>query len=274
MATENNEFRDARQNTESPTHLGYCLTREELAERVNAYIYDHHKKKMTEASANYIGQVERGEISWPGKLYREAFREILGVPTDAALGFVNARSRRAAVRLDPVKRRRLIHDATTLGVGAALTLEEPVRALLTLLKDSEPTPIPARVGVTDIEQIRTATQVFGSWGATYGGGLVREPAIGQLRWSAGLLEATCPDRLRPELFSAVGHLATTAGYLSEDVNAQEEARRVYRFALACAEKAQDWPLRAEILSSMTKQAIRAGQPDEGLTLAEQGLVRS
>jgi hypothetical protein len=49
---------------------------------------------------------------------------------------------------------------------------------------------------------------------------------------------------------------------------------VYRFALACAEQANDWPLRAEILSSMAKQAIWTGQPDEGLTLAEQGLVRA
>ncbi|MGH3833710.1 MAG: XRE family transcriptional regulator, partial [Pseudonocardiaceae bacterium] len=70
MATTNDQFKDARENTESPTHPDYCLTREELAELVNAYIYDNYKKKETEASANYIGQVERGEIYWPGKLYR------------------------------------------------------------------------------------------------------------------------------------------------------------------------------------------------------------
>jgi len=49
---------------------------------------------------------------------------------------------------------------------------------------------------------------------------------------------------------------------------------VYHFTLACAEQAKDWPLRAEVLSSMAKQAIRTGQPDEGLTLAEQALVRA
>ncbi|MGH3771547.1 MAG: XRE family transcriptional regulator [Pseudonocardiaceae bacterium] len=196
---------------------------------------------------------------------------ILGVPTDSKLGFINARSRRAAVKLDSVKRRQLVHNATTLGVGA-LTLGEP---LVALLGDSEPTPIPARVGATDIEQIRTATREFQEWGGTYGGGLVREPAMAQLRWSARLLdEAACPERLRPELHSAVGHLATTTGFLTEEINAQEEARRVYGFGLTCAERAQDWPLRAEILSSMTKQAIRTGRPDDGLTLAEQALVRS
>jgi hypothetical protein len=97
--------------------------------------------------------------------------------------------------------------------------------------------------------------------------------MGQLRWSAGLLEATCPDRLRPELYSAVGDLADTAGFIALDVGAHEEARRVFGFALACAEEAKDWHLRAEVLSDMASQAIRTGQPDEGLTLAEQALVR-
>ena len=97
--------------------------------------------------------------------------------------------------------------------------------------------------------------------------------MGQLRWSAGLLDAICPDRLRPGLFSAVGDLAAVAGYLAVDVGAPEQARRVYHFGLACAEEAGDWLLRGEILSSMAKQAIWIGQPDEGLTLAEQGLVR-
>jgi len=272
LATANDQFRDARENTESLTHPGYCLTRQELAERVNVYIYDHYEKKMSEASANYIGQVERGDILWPSKLYREAFREIFGVPTDAALGFVNTRSRRAAVKLDNVKRRKLIHNATTLGLGA-LTLEEPVTALLTLLKDSEPAPIPARIGATEIEQTRTATLAFESQSRTYGGGLVRDAVMGQLRWSAGLLKATCPDRLRPELFSTVGDLADMAGFLAVDAGAQEEGRRAYGFALACAERAEDWPLRAEVLSSMTKQAIWTGQPDDGLTLAEEALVR-
>ena len=97
--------------------------------------------------------------------------------------------------------------------------------------------------------------------------------LGQLHWSDGLLEATCPDRLRPELFSAVGELAAVAGYIAEDAGAPEQAGRVYRYALACVEQADDWPLRGEVLASMARQAIRLGRPDEGLTLAEQGLVR-
>jgi hypothetical protein len=203
-------------------------------------------------------------------LNREAFRAIFGVSTDSALGFVNARSRRAAAKLDNVKRRELINTSTALGVGA-LALGEP---LVALLGDSEPTPIPARVGATDIEQIRTAARVFQSWSFTYGGGLAREAVMGQLRWSAGLLEATCPARLRPELYSAVGDLANVAGYMALDAGVQEEARRVFRFGLACAEQAKDWTLRATALTNMAQQAIWTGQPDEGLTLTEFALVRA
>ncbi len=267
MAAANDQLRAARQRTASLTSPDVCLSRQELAELVNTWAWDHHEK-MLEHSSNWVGQLERGKIRWPGKVSREALRAILGVSTDAALGFVNARSARAAVNLEHVNRKQFLRTSRDLGALAALG---PVAALL---EGSEPPPIPTRVGATDIEQIRAAARVFGSWGTTYGGEVVRDAAMGQLRWSAGLLDATCPEGLRPELHSALGDLAAVAGYLAQGAGAHEQARRVYRFALACAEQAGDWPLRAEILSSMAKQAVRTGQPDEGLTLAEQGLVRS
>ena len=269
MAAENKQLRAARQRTASLTSPDVCLSRQELAELVNAWVWDHHEK-MVEHSANWIGQLESGKILWPGKVSREALRAILGVSTDAALGFVNARSARGVVKLEGVDRQQFLHSTGALGVGALVL--GPVAALL---EGTKPTPIPARVGATEIEQVRTATQVFSSWSRIYGGGSgARDAVMGQLRWSAGLLEATCPAQLRSELLSAVGYLAETAGYMALDANAHEEARRLYRFALACAEKAKDWPLRAYVLSSMAQQAIRTGQPDEGLTLAEHALVRA
>jgi hypothetical protein len=167
---------------------------------------------------------------------------------NTALGFINPR--RAVVKLDDVDRKQFLSTTTLLGVGT-LTLG-PVAVLL---EGSEPTPIPARVGATEIEQIRAAARVFGSWSNTYGGGLARETVTGQLCWSAGLLDAACPARLRPELYAAAGDLAETAGYIALDVDAHEEARRVFGFALGCAEQAEDWPLRAQVLSAMAGQAI-------------------
>jgi transcriptional regulator with XRE-family HTH domain len=270
LPAENEKLREARERTASLVSPDECLSRQELAELANAWIWKH-RKKMAVLSANYIGQLERGYIRWPGKVTREALRAILGVSTDAALGFVN--TRRAVVKLKDVNRKQFLQRATGLGVGA-LVPEGPLAALAALLEGSgETTPTPHRIGATDIEQVRTAARVFESWGCTYGGGFAREAVMGQLRWSAGLLEATCPDRLRPELFSAIGDLADVAGYMAVDANAHKEGRRAYRFALACTEEAEDWSLRAEVLSSMAKQAIWTGQPDDGLTLAEHALVR-
>ncbi len=267
MAVENKLLRAARQRTASLIYPDVCLSRQELAELVNAWVWEHHNKKVVQASANWIGQLERGKIRWPGKLYREALRAILGVPTDAALGFVN--TRRAVVKLTNVDRKQFIHTATGLGVGT-LVLGGPIAALL---EGTAPTPIPVRVGATEIEQIRTTTTVFTGWDFTYGGGLAREAVMSQLRWSAGLLDATCSARLRPELFSTVGTLANRAGCMAFDICAHEDARRSFHFALACAEQADDWHLRAYVLDCMALQAIRTGRPDEGLTWAEQGLVR-
>jgi hypothetical protein len=267
LAAANDQLRAARQRTASPTYPDECLSRQELAELVNTWVWEHHHT-VVEASANWVGKLEQGIIRWPGKLYREALRSILSVSKDSALGFVNARSRRAAVKLEAVDRRQL---NTTAALGVGTLVLGPVAALL---EGIEPTPIPARVGATEIDQIPTAARVFQSWDRTYGGGLARDAVMGQLRWSAGLLEATCPARLRPELYSAVSDLAETAGYIAVDVGAHEDGRRMLRFALACAEQAGDWHLRAYVLDSMAAQAIRTGQPDEGLTQAEHALVRA
>ena len=268
MPTPNDKIRKARQRTASSANPGEGLSRQELAELVNAWIWEHHHKKVA-LNASYIGKLEQGVIRWPGKLYREALRAVLGAPTDAALGFVN--TLRVGVKLNDVKRRKLL-ETTTVGVGALALEGGPIAALLE--GSSEPTPIPKRVGATDIAQIRTTTQVFRSWSFTYGGVPFRNAAMVQLRWSAGLLEATCPERLRPELFSAVGALADTVAYTALDAGAHEESRGVFHVALACAKQAEDWHLRATVLDSMTAQEIRTGQPDDALTLAEHALVRA
>ncbi len=122
--------------------------------------------------------------------------------------------------------------------------------------------------------MRTVAHMFGIWDHTYGGGLVRAAVTAQLRYSAELLKIHCVERLRGELHSAVGFLGHTSGFMAFDAYAHEDARRMFRFALACAEECGDWHLRAKVLSSMARQAIWCGDPDSGLTLVELALVRA
>jgi hypothetical protein len=92
----NQELRRARERTPSPSCPGECLSRQELAELVNAHVWEHHRIRV-ETDANYIGKLERGLIGWPGTQYRQALRHLLAAPSDATLGLINRR--RTVVRL-------------------------------------------------------------------------------------------------------------------------------------------------------------------------------
>ena len=61
-----------------------------------------------------------------------------------------------------------------------------------------PTPWPAWVGPSEIDQIWQPARTFSMWDNLYGG-LPREAPVAQLRWSAGLIEgSSCPADLRPD----------------------------------------------------------------------------
>ncbi|WP_406106508.1 hypothetical protein [Micromonospora globbae] len=62
------------------------MSRQELAEAVNAYLYEHAGRRFA-IHAGYIGKLERGEHRWPAAHYRTALRAVLRRDTDADLGF-------------------------------------------------------------------------------------------------------------------------------------------------------------------------------------------
>jgi hypothetical protein len=143
-----------------------------------------------------------------------------------------------------------------------------------LIGHTQPTPVPSVVGQAEVAEVRHAAQAFSELDYRYGGGLLREAVIAQLRHCAELLNARCSDQVRADLFSAVGYLAHVTGFMAFDVCAHEDAHRMFRFSLNCAEESGDWHLRATALSSMGKHAIRYGDPDTALTSLESAMVRA
>lgn len=267
MPEPNDLLRRARESTESSRTPGEPLTRAELAEQVNAWIYDNTTpRRIAELDGNYIGKLERGTIRWPQEDYRAGLRAVLGARTDAELGF--RRPRRSTATVVSVDRKDFLRVALGVSVGAM------AHPLGELLAPREPASVPSSVGQAEIEEIRQAARLLGTWDNTHGGVLVREAVTAQLRYCAQLLNARCSDRLRPELYSAVGFLGHIAGFMAFDAYAHDDARRIFQFALACAEEATDWHLRAKVLSSMARQAIWCGEPDNGLTLVELAMVRA
>ncbi|MFF0572744.1 hypothetical protein [Streptosporangium saharense] len=268
MPDRNDALRGARERLLSPVTPGQPTSRQELADLVNAWIYQRHQR-TTCLTANYLGKLERGLVRWPQADYREALRAVLGVETDAALGFWRTQ------RLDIAPEARDEGDVnrkaffrTVLGTALSVSLAD----LSQLGRTAE---VPTTVQATDIHELRALAGVFSAWDHTYGGSLVREAVNAQLRYSVSLLQcATCPRSLRDELYTAVGWLAHSGAAMAFDAYAHDDARKMFRFALSCAEEAQDWHLRAKVLSLMARQAVWCGDADDGLTLVELALVRA
>ncbi|MGH3940406.1 MAG: XRE family transcriptional regulator, partial [Pseudonocardiaceae bacterium] len=246
------------------------LSRQELAELVNAWVFEHtDDHRLVELDANYIGKLEQGAIRWPRDALRRAgFRAVLGVSTDAELGFRRPRRGRTMVR--GVDRQHFIRA----GLGAGATAVTGPAGLLELLVPTQPPRVPSVVSNDHIAGVRTMVGEFKGWDRRYGGGLMREAATAQLRYCAELLGARCPESLQGELLTVVGSFAETAGYMAYDDFVYDDAERAYRFALACAEEAGDWHLRAQVLCSMAELVSWCGDPDTGLAYSESALVRA
>ncbi|MGH8574537.1 MAG: XRE family transcriptional regulator, partial [Gammaproteobacteria bacterium] len=228
MAEPNDQLRRARERIESPYASGDCLSRQELAELVNAWVYEHTKRTV-ELDANYIGKLEQGKIRWTQEPERRAgFRAVLGVKTDAELGFRRPRRSRTIVR--GVDRQHFIRA----GLGAGAVAVAGPAALMELLAPTQPSRIPSVVSMTHVAEVRAAAEAFKGWDARYGGGLMREAAVAQLRYCAELLNASCSEAVRGELLTAVGSFAETAGFMAVDDYAHDDARRMFRFAQSCA----------------------------------------
>ncbi|MGH4024032.1 MAG: XRE family transcriptional regulator, partial [Pseudonocardiaceae bacterium] len=158
------------------------------------------------------------------------------------------------------------------GLGAGAAIAGSVAFLDLLPRPS--THVPSVVGMTEVGEVRAAAAAFKGWDTRYGGGLMREAAVAQLRYCASLLNARCPESVHGELLTAVGSFAETAGFMAYDDYAHDDAQRMYRFALACADEAGDWHLRAQVLSSMAEQASWLGDEDTALAFIESALVRA
>ena len=236
---------------------------------------------MTQAQLSRI-ETSRAGPTDISKLIRYA--QVFGMPPEL-LWFKLPQDRKAAHRAQalppdhddpqsavgqdgPVDRRKFMTASAGAGLASAAA---PALDLLASLGHAT---VPAEVRQSDIDQVRASARLFTNWDHTYGGGVVREAVTAQLRWSAELLEAKCPKSMRAELFAAVGALSGVCGFMAFDAYAHDDARRMFTFGLTCAEEADDWHLRAKLLSNLARQAIWCGDPDAGLTHTELALVRT
>ncbi|MFT2018988.1 hypothetical protein ACMA1D_24565 [Streptomyces sp. 796.1] len=123
-----------------------------------------------------------------------------------------------------------------------------------------------RLSGPELDMLESTTRMFRMWDAQCGGGLRRKAVVGQLHEVTDLLQEAQPARISRRLFRAAAELAELAGWMSYDIGLQPTAQKYFVLALHAAREAGDRPLGAYVLSSMSRQMIHLGRPEDALEL--------
>ncbi|MFI8190415.1 hypothetical protein ACIF8T_16660 [Streptomyces sp. NPDC085946] len=171
-------------------------------------------------------------------------------------------------------RRGFLGSSLALSAGPALI--EPMQRWLVpspAAPRSAPDPAPAasgrirgRLSQPELELLESTTEMFRRWDAQCGGGLRRKAVVGQLHEVTDLLQEPQPETTTRRLFKVAAELAELAGWMSYDVGLQPTAQKYFVLALHAAKEAGDRPLGSYVLSSMSRQMIHLGRPDDALEL--------
>ncbi|MET9967595.1 hypothetical protein ABZZ80_17125 [Streptomyces sp. NPDC006356] len=169
-------------------------------------------------------------------------------------------------------RRGFLGSSLSLSAGPALI--EPMQRWLVPAPPApyeEPRPVPSsrargRLSKPELDLLETTTVMFRQWDAQCGGGLRRKAVVGQLHEVTDLLQEPHPEATTRKLFKVAAELAELAGWMSYDVGLQPTAQKYFVLGLHAAKEAGDRPLGSYVLSSMSRQMIHLGRPDDALEL--------
>ncbi|MFE3660538.1 hypothetical protein [Streptomyces sp. NPDC059165] len=164
---------------------------------------------------------------------------------------------------------------TSLALSAGPALIEPMQRWLVPSPPAEPASPQesagavrrsARLSAPELDLLESTTVMFRQWDAQCGGGLRRKAVVGQLHEVTDLLQEPQPAHVAKRLFRCAAELAELAGWMSYDVGLQPTAQKYFVLGLHAAKEAGDKPLGSYILSSMSRQMIHLGRPDDALEL--------
>ncbi|MFJ8632962.1 hypothetical protein [Streptomyces sp. NPDC093568] len=169
-------------------------------------------------------------------------------------------------------RRGFLGSSLALSAGPALI--EPMQRWLVPTPAApleEPRTVPSsrargRLSKPELDLLESTTVMFRQWDAQCGGGLRRKAVVGQLHEVTDLLQEPHPEATTRKLFKVAAELAELAGWMSYDVGLQPTAQKYFVLALHAAKEAGDRPLGSYVLSSMSRQMIHLGRPDDALEL--------
>ncbi|SHE57828.1 helix-turn-helix domain-containing protein [Streptoalloteichus hindustanus] len=167
---------------------------------------------------------------------------------------------------EDVKRRRFLAHAGQVVLGAAVFGDpEPFS-----VAPWSPTPAPRRIGMTDVEQVRRATEHLRALELVHGGGVVLPAFDGHAQTAEGLLKARAADQVRREMFGAVALLRGRAAGAAYDMGLMDHARSHLLQGMKLAREGDHPAIQASLLHNAGCIERHGGAPDAALRLFSLG----
>ena len=138
--------------------------------------------------------------------------------------------------------------------------------------DEAPTPVPERLGASDVSKIEQVTAGLRALDYRYGGGACRDAVIAQTRWVNKLLHADATDALRRRLHITLADLHNLAGWTSLDVGLYRPARRHFAEAITQARQAGEPSLLANVLYRTGRLHLHRGLTVHALRFFQLGQI--
>lgn len=258
----NSLLQDARLRRVSPSGSGRPLSRQELAEAVNAYLWDRCGRRA-ELDANYVGKLERGEFRWPQKLYRDAFRAVLDADKDADLGFFITRSGQRNDTQTPAPdgaERR-----TGPSTGAGDPIESPSMILARIQQQSASETSTAVLGTLDLF-IDDIIERYEHEGPS----ALAPQVIEQRHWVQPLLHQWTRPAQHERLTKIAARLSGQLCYMAVNLGRFSSARAYGIEAFELANHIDDTDLQAWVRGTQSLTEFYAGDYQKALDFARDG----
>lgn len=262
----NHLLRKARERTPSRLAPGDCLSRDELAEAVCAWLW-HTTNIRYALDGHYIAKLERGAVGWPSAPYRSGLRHVLGVTSDADLGFRQNRRGRLPLptstidatepmvgtnselaTVDSVNRKNFLKATLGAGAGALLAPTTTNTRQLDMIEIlSGPTAHYRRMeSAVPSDQLAPAVEAH-------------------LRLASHLVQRRMPT---PIGFQVMSEIAGLAAWLAADRGDTATARHRYGDAIEYAEKSRHPLLVSYMTASLGHFAVETGNARAGLGMMD------
>ncbi|MQA15680.1 MAG: helix-turn-helix domain-containing protein [Pseudonocardiaceae bacterium] len=169
---------------------------------------------------------------------------------------------------ESVKRRKFITNTAAVMFGSSVLDTDPSEWLSSLPQ----TPVPDRIGMTDVKQVEASTKVLRALDYQYGGGACRDAVVAQLSWGQRLISATTTEVTRKNLFRALADLQNLAGWTTFDVGMLDSSRNHFARAIEFAKLSGDDGLMSNVLYRMGRVYLHHNEPNEALKMFQFGQI--